>query len=89
GETVAAVAGILDFHRLDLCQEVSRPRAAVEQHARVLLRREGPVRVRRGVDRSLFDSGPRARQFLAEVKAVKIENAGDGSDGFARFRIKL
>lgn len=37
----------------------------------------------------LFDSGPRARQFLAEVKAVKIENAGDGSDGFARFRIKL
>ncbi|WP_028003779.1 bifunctional 2',3'-cyclic-nucleotide 2'-phosphodiesterase/3'-nucleotidase [Sinorhizobium meliloti] len=37
----------------------------------------------------LFDSGPRARQFLAEVKAVKIESAGDGSDGFARFRIKL
>ncbi len=37
----------------------------------------------------LFESGPKARQFLAELKTVKIEDAGDGSDGFARLRIKL
>ncbi|WP_026623185.1 2',3'-cyclic-nucleotide 2'-phosphodiesterase / 3'-nucleotidase [Ensifer sp. WSM1721] len=37
----------------------------------------------------LFDSSPKARQFLSQVKAVAIEDAGDGADGFARFRIKL
>ncbi|KQX58679.1 MULTISPECIES: bifunctional 2',3'-cyclic-nucleotide 2'-phosphodiesterase/3'-nucleotidase [unclassified Ensifer] len=36
-----------------------------------------------------FDSGPKARQFLAQVKGVTIEDAGDAADGFARFRIKL
>jgi 2',3'-cyclic-nucleotide 2'-phosphodiesterase/3'-nucleotidase len=37
----------------------------------------------------LFDSSPKARQLLSEVKAVTIEDAGDGADGFARFRIRL
>jgi len=37
----------------------------------------------------VFDSSPKARQFLAEVKAVALEDAGDGPDGFARFRIRL
>jgi 2',3'-cyclic-nucleotide 2'-phosphodiesterase/3'-nucleotidase len=37
----------------------------------------------------VFDSSPKARQFLAEVKAVTVEDAGDGADGFARFRIRL
>ncbi len=36
-----------------------------------------------------FDSGPKAREFLAQVKGVTIEDAGDAADGFARFRIKL
>ncbi|WP_058322503.1 bifunctional 2',3'-cyclic-nucleotide 2'-phosphodiesterase/3'-nucleotidase [Sinorhizobium sp. GL28] len=36
-----------------------------------------------------FDSGPKARQFLAQVKGVTIEDAGDSAEGFARFRIKL
>lgn len=36
-----------------------------------------------------FDSGPKARQFLAQVKGVTIEEAGDAAEGFARFRIKL
>ena len=36
-----------------------------------------------------FDSGPKARQFLSQVKGVKIEDAGEATDGFARFRIKL
>ncbi|NVD41392.1 bifunctional 2',3'-cyclic-nucleotide 2'-phosphodiesterase/3'-nucleotidase [Ensifer sp. HO-A22] len=36
-----------------------------------------------------FDSGPKARQFLSEVKGVTIEDAGEAADGFARFRIKL
>ncbi|OCP01086.1 MULTISPECIES: bifunctional 2',3'-cyclic-nucleotide 2'-phosphodiesterase/3'-nucleotidase [unclassified Ensifer] len=36
-----------------------------------------------------FDSGPKARQFLAQVRGVTIEDAGDAAEGFARFRIKL
>ncbi|WP_457583171.1 bifunctional 2',3'-cyclic-nucleotide 2'-phosphodiesterase/3'-nucleotidase [Ensifer canadensis] len=36
-----------------------------------------------------FDSGPRARQFLSQVKGVTIEDAGEAAEGFARFRIKL
>lgn len=35
----------------------------------------------------LFDTGPRAKDHLDDVKAVKIEEAGDGPDGFARYRI--
>ncbi|PKP74507.1 MAG: bifunctional 2',3'-cyclic-nucleotide 2'-phosphodiesterase/3'-nucleotidase [Alphaproteobacteria bacterium HGW-Alphaproteobacteria-6] len=37
----------------------------------------------------LFDTGPKAANYLADVKGVAIEPAGDGPDGFARFRITL
>jgi 2',3'-cyclic-nucleotide 2'-phosphodiesterase/3'-nucleotidase len=37
----------------------------------------------------LFDTGPKAKDFIAGVKGVKIEPAGDGADGFARYRITL
>ncbi|MDI3338458.1 bifunctional 2',3'-cyclic-nucleotide 2'-phosphodiesterase/3'-nucleotidase [Defluviimonas aestuarii] len=37
----------------------------------------------------LFDTGPKAADHIGDVKAVKIEPAGDGPDGFARFRIAL
>ena len=37
----------------------------------------------------LFDTGPNATGYLADVKGVVIEPAGDGPDGFARFRIEL
>ncbi|SMC64073.1 bifunctional 2',3'-cyclic-nucleotide 2'-phosphodiesterase/3'-nucleotidase [Rhizobium sp. RU36D] len=38
---------------------------------------------------ALFETGPRARQLLADVKGATIEDAGDGAEGFARFRLKL
>ena len=37
----------------------------------------------------LFDTGPKAAERLGEVKGLAIEAAGDGPDGFARFRITL
>ncbi len=37
----------------------------------------------------LFDTGPKAADHIGDVKAVRIEPAGDGPDGFARFRISL
>jgi len=37
----------------------------------------------------LFDTGPKAVQYASAVKGVKITPAGDGPDGFARFRIDL
>lgn len=37
----------------------------------------------------LFETGPKARDFTDDVKAVTIEDAGEGADGFALFRIKL
>lgn len=37
----------------------------------------------------LFDTGPRAVDYLADVKGVAITPAGAGPDGFARFRIAL
>lgn len=37
----------------------------------------------------LFDTGPKAAEYIGDLKAVKIEPAGDGPDGFARFRIAL
>ncbi|CUH81570.1 Trifunctional nucleotide phosphoesterase protein YfkN precursor [Tritonibacter multivorans] len=37
----------------------------------------------------LFDTGPKAADYAAEVPGVKIEAAGDGPDGFARFKIDL
>jgi 2',3'-cyclic-nucleotide 2'-phosphodiesterase/3'-nucleotidase len=36
-----------------------------------------------------FQSGPKAKQFIAEVKGAKIEDAGEGTDGFAKFRLVL
>ncbi len=37
----------------------------------------------------LFDTGPAAKDYIDDVKGVTIEDAGDGPDGFARFRIEL
>lgn len=39
----------------------------------------------------LFDTGPKAADHLEDVRArgLKIDPAGDGADGFARFRITL
>lgn len=37
----------------------------------------------------LFDTGPKAADFIDDVKGVEIETAGDGPDGFARYRITL
>lgn len=37
----------------------------------------------------LFDTGPKAADHIGNVKAMVIEPAGDGPDGFARFRITL
>jgi 2',3'-cyclic-nucleotide 2'-phosphodiesterase/3'-nucleotidase len=37
----------------------------------------------------LFDTGPKAAAYSDSVKGVQIEPAGDGPDGFARFRIQL
>ncbi|MBO0345048.1 bifunctional 2',3'-cyclic-nucleotide 2'-phosphodiesterase/3'-nucleotidase [Roseibium sp. CAU 1637] len=37
----------------------------------------------------LFDTGPRGKEHLNDVKGVDIVAAGDGDDGFARYRISL
>ena len=37
----------------------------------------------------LFETGPKAEAFIGEVKGVSIEPAGDGSEGFAQYRITL
>jgi len=37
----------------------------------------------------LFDTGPKAKDYMKDVKGVAIEAAGDGPDGFSRFRIAL
>ncbi|MEM7319667.1 MAG: bifunctional 2',3'-cyclic-nucleotide 2'-phosphodiesterase/3'-nucleotidase, partial [Pseudomonadota bacterium] len=37
----------------------------------------------------LFDTGPKAADYIDDVKGVSIAPAGDGPDGFARFRIDL
>lgn len=38
---------------------------------------------------AIFETGPKARGLLADIKGVKIEDAGDGADGFAKFRLVL
>lgn len=38
---------------------------------------------------ALFDTGPAARARLGDLETLTIEEAGDGADGFARFRITL
>ncbi len=37
----------------------------------------------------LFDTGPKAADYSDSVEGVSIEAAGEGPDGFARFRIQL
>jgi 2',3'-cyclic-nucleotide 2'-phosphodiesterase/3'-nucleotidase len=37
----------------------------------------------------LFDTGPKAKPYMDDVKSLTIEEAGDGPEGFARFRISL
>ncbi len=37
----------------------------------------------------LFDTGPGGKEHAASVEGVNIEPAGDGEDGFARYRITL
>ncbi len=37
----------------------------------------------------LFETGPKARDYMGDVKGVAIEDAGEGAEGFAAFRIKL
>ena len=37
----------------------------------------------------LFDTGPGGRAYAASVQGVTIEPAGDGAEGFARYRITL
>ena len=37
----------------------------------------------------LFDTGPNAAQYVADVKGVEIEETSDMIDGFQRFRISL
>ncbi len=37
----------------------------------------------------LFETGPKARDYIGDVKGVAIEDAGEGTDGFAAFRIRL
>ncbi len=37
----------------------------------------------------LFDTGPKATDYLDDVQGGAIEPAGEGPDGFARFRITL
>jgi len=38
---------------------------------------------------AIFETGPKAVAYLGDVKGVKIETAGEGEGGFARFRIAL
>jgi 2',3'-cyclic-nucleotide 2'-phosphodiesterase / 3'-nucleotidase len=37
----------------------------------------------------IFETGPKAKDFIADLKSVKIEPAGEGADGFAKYRITL
>ncbi len=37
----------------------------------------------------LFQSAPKAKDFLDQVKSVKIEDAGEGTDGFHNYRLVL
>jgi 2',3'-cyclic-nucleotide 2'-phosphodiesterase/3'-nucleotidase len=36
-----------------------------------------------------FQSSPKAKDFLDQVKSVKIEDAGEGADGFRNYRLVL
>jgi 2',3'-cyclic-nucleotide 2'-phosphodiesterase/3'-nucleotidase len=36
-----------------------------------------------------FDSAPKAKNYIADLKSVKVEDVGDGADGFHTFRLVL
>ncbi len=38
---------------------------------------------------AIFETGPKGRQYAKDVKGAKIEEAGDGAEGFAKFRLML
>lgn len=38
---------------------------------------------------AVFETGPKGRDYAAAVKGAKIEDAGNGAEGFARFRLIL
>ncbi|AJY46718.1 bifunctional 2',3'-cyclic-nucleotide 2'-phosphodiesterase/3'-nucleotidase [Martelella endophytica] len=38
---------------------------------------------------AVFETGPRAAQYIDDVKGAKIETAGDGENGFALYRVVL
>ena len=37
----------------------------------------------------IFETGPKAKDYIADLKSVKIEPAGEGEGGFAKYRITL
>ena len=37
----------------------------------------------------IFETGPKGKEFAGDVKGVKIEPAGEGEGGFAKYRITL
>lgn len=37
----------------------------------------------------IFETGPKAKDYVGELKVVKIEPAGEGEGGFAKYRITL
>jgi 2',3'-cyclic-nucleotide 2'-phosphodiesterase / 3'-nucleotidase len=38
---------------------------------------------------AVFETGPKGRDFASAIKGTKIEDAGDGENGFAKFRLVL
>ena len=38
---------------------------------------------------TVFQSSPKAKDFLGQVKSVKIEDGGEGADGFRNYRLML
>ena len=38
---------------------------------------------------AIFESAPKAKDFLGQLKTVKIEDAGEGAEGFHKFRLVL